>query len=777
MALFLLSAVFALSAAATPAVNLSNIVLPVQPTAAEQAAARELEIHLKRLTGKNIVVGREGENLSASAIYLGNTEFARAAGIRCTGFDRDAWLIRRHQDSLIIAGGLPVGTLYGVYEFLEKFCKILWLDQYYTYYPEKGSVELPGKIDETGKPVFAYRGIFTTFNDAPGRIEFLVRNRENLFFEDREALANLHKWGLLPVFGSPGSQDTLYQYIRHWPQSGFEECYSLNKNGIRQRPTGTAGPGQVCFSSPEARKKFTAQLKNFIIADRKNSPVDYPRIYCIIQNDIDDRCECRDCLARAEKYGAYSGVLLEFVNEIASEIALEYPDIMIQTDAYMNTEIPPEHGIQAAGNVRVRFSPLSWEKNRYDMMRPLNAAGNRQAKDCEAWSRLARIHIWDYWVLFGGTAGNNAGVIPAEAIIENHKLYKKCGADYVFSECEYPDRVCFHPLRVWLGYKIKLNPEQEIEPLLNQFFSAYYREAAAPMFQLYTLIMDKQKNAGSLNALDVDARTYLDLDFFIQAERLFAAAETAVAGNPELLCHVTNERVPVDIARIRRIGSHEKLPEIDTVKRRLRQNWTRSIKRWYSGGREQRNFAVMENFFTSSQKMASGAKYPLPGIVSGSPVFDITSSDFNALKSLASYGTELVADDVATGGMAMRIAHPKRNIDPVKFHADNGQRVRFGIYSETSGKHLKEAELPRRNFPKDEKYHLYKIGTVDLEQSTLVWAGEWLLQHRLDSLYAHDGNNRYTVYISLKLQGPAYVPGSTRANAICCDRIIAVAAP
>ena len=61
MALFLLSAVFALSAAATPAVNLSNIVLPVQPTAAEQAAARELEIHLKRLTGKNIVVGRWGE--------------------------------------------------------------------------------------------------------------------------------------------------------------------------------------------------------------------------------------------------------------------------------------------------------------------------------------------------------------------------------------------------------------------------------------------------------------------------------------------------------------------------------------------------------------------------------------------------------------------------------------------------------------------------------------------------------------------------------------------
>lgn len=119
--------------------------------------------------------------------------------------------------------------------------------------------------------------------------------------------------------------------------------------------------------------------------------------------------------------------------------------------------------------------------------------------------------------------------------------------------------------------------------------------------------------------------------------------------------------------------------------------------------------------------MASGAKYPLPGIVSGSPVFDITSSDFNALKSLASYGTELVADDVATGGMAMRIAHPKRNIDPVKFHADNGQRVRFGIYSETSGKHLKEAELPRRNFPKDE--NITCIKSELLIWSRALWSG------------------------------------------------------
>ena len=765
--------VLGLISAVSADIPFKSIVLPAVPSAAELAAAEELKLHLEPVAGCKAVISKENAKFAVPAVYLGNTQFSQKSNSRCQISGRDAWRIKRVGRDLVITGTPAVGTLYGVYEFLEKYCGILWLDQYYTHFPVKGTVRIPSKLDVSGKPAFAYRGIFTTFNEGPGRVRFLIRNRENLFFEDRQAQKELARWGFAPVFGSPGCQDTLWQYVKQWPEKGMEACYSLNSSGQRVRAVGYTGPGQVCYTNLKTRQQFIAQLKNFIAADRKKAGKEYPKLYCIIQNDVDERCECPGCLAAEKKYGAYAGVLLEFVNAVAQEIQKSYPDVLIQTDAYMNTELPPVRGIRAAENVRVRFTPFSWKKNRYDSMRPLNMPGNRQADDCQKWSRIARIHIWDYWVLFGSTAGNNAGVIPILAMVENHRLYKKCGSEYVFSECEYPDRSSFHPLRVWLGYQIKLDPDQPPEALVEKFFKGYYGKAASPMHKLYSLILARQAEAPRLDAADADARTYLDTDFFIAAEKLLAAAEKLAAGNQEILEHISNERVPLDIARLRRIGETKGLPGTEIVKKRLRQNWRKSIRRWYFGEREKRNIKVMDEFFASVSRMTQGAQYPLPPEIRSAQVFDITHADFKTA-STASYGTCIVADPQAVGGKAMMISQTKRNIDPQKFHGKNAASFRFGVYSSMAKKHLKEVGLAKWKFPKDEKYHLYKIGTVDLDPSCMVWAADWLIQHRLDNLFVHGADNRYTIYISLKLQGPAYVKGSQKVNAVFCDRIIAV---
>lgn len=751
-----------------------SVVLPAVPTPAEKTAAGELVLHLEQFGKNKLKIVTENKYYAVPAIFIGNTEYSLKSKSRCTFSGQDAWRIRRHDGNLIISGTAPAGVLYGVYEFLEKYCGVFWLDLYYTSFPENKTISLSEKLDDSGKPAFAWRGIFTTFNEAPGRVKFLVRNRENIFFEDTVARRELARWGLKQIFGSPGCQDTLWKYIREWPAAGWEECYSLNLNKRRVRPTGNAGPGQVCYTNQKARKKFAAQLEEFIANDRRRQPENPPFIYCIIQNDVAERCECAVCLASAKKYGAYSGVLLEFVNDIAGRIKKRYPDVIIQTDAYMNTEKPPVSGICASDNVRVRFTPYSWVKNKYDMMRPLSAC--ERADYCKKWSSIARIHVWDYWVLFGASAGNNAGVIPQNAIVENHKLYKKCGSEYVFSECEYPDRTNFHALRVWMGYKIKLDPEQPVEPLLKTFFNNYYKQAAVPMQQLYDLILSKQSQSPHLNEIAVNNRTYLDEDFFVQAEKLLDSAEKAVVHDPELLCHVTNERVVVDIARLRRFGQNKSLPSPAVVKARLRKNWTKSIKRWYAGDREKRNFAVMENFFSSMQKMSSGLKYPLQLKIKADTVFDITWQDFN-VKPLASYGTQIVSDPEAAGNKAVEISLTKRNIDPAKFHAKNAKSLRFAVYSDSQKKNLAESVLRKHKIPQDEKYHFYKIGTAALDQSCMIWTADWLIQHKLDKLFVHGEKSNYTFWISLKLQGPAYVKGSKLHNAVRCDRIIAIPCP
>jgi hypothetical protein len=171
--------------------------------------------------------------------------------------------------------------------------------------------------------------------------------------------------------------------------------------------------------------------------------------------------------------------------------------------------------------------------------------------------------------------------------------------------------------------------------------------------------------------------------------------------------------------------------------------------------------------------MAQGLKYPLSLKIKTDTVFDITWQNFN-VKSLASYGTQIISDSAAAGGKAIEISLTKRNINPAKFHAKMAKSLRFAVYSDSQKKNLSESALRGNKIPQDEKYHFYKIGTASLDQNCMIWTADWLIQHKLDNLFVHGEKSKYTFWISLKLQGPAYVTGSKLPNAIRCDRIIAV---
>ena len=65
-------------------------------------------------------------------------------------------------------------------------------------------------------------------------------------------------------------------------------------------------------------------------------------------------------MARARKYGAYSGVVLEFINAIAADIAGDYPDIRVRVGAYtFYLDVP--QGITPSANVMVGLAQLGSE--------------------------------------------------------------------------------------------------------------------------------------------------------------------------------------------------------------------------------------------------------------------------------------------------------------------------------------------------------------------------------------------------------------------------------
>ncbi len=758
--------------------SVGTVVYADDASPAEKHAAMELASHLKEVCGTELSVLPESRiKPDTKSFYVGKTKFALANGIDFDKFSPEEWLIRARSGSIVISGGQPRGALYGVYEFLERFAGVAWLDEHYTDFAKRGEVVLPENLDLQGKPFFRYRGQYTWHgHDQTMRFLFRSRCRENIFFQETLEPELEKKLGHTPVLGSPSPLNTLYFYINEWPQTGFEEGYSLDEAGKRVRPNGVFGPGQVCFTSQMARDKFAEQMIGYIRKDREKYPESYPLLYNLSVNDINHICHCQNCRAGAKKYGTESGIMLEFVNYVAEKAGRVYPDVTIQTSAYLVYEASPARGIKPAKNVTVRLSPSRWG-SQFDTMRSLRLPRNAKTMDfLTKWSKLGKVQIWNYWVLFGNSSDKNACIINIDTIQENLKVFRDLGSNYVFSECEYPENTTFHALRVWIGYKLKCNPDQPIEPLIDRFMTGYYGKAAPFMRRYYDYLVKRQQSAPELDAPTLLQRCYyFDAEFFKTVEDLLKKAMTAVEGDSERQIHVKNELVPFDIARIViKPDLPGFSPDMAQVKARLFENWHMLSKRFLTGITRKRSLDEIALFFKMHEEKKSGAKYPIPKSLEGRELYEITFPEFNCAKSLAFYGVRFNDDKEAAGGKALGVDKTERIADIDGFHA---KKFNIGFQDRTNKRSLRVMTLPKNKIPKDEKFHFYPAGTVTLAPSTLLWMHEtWYLQQDLSNMYnAKDpGGNRYEVYVSLKFTGPAYVKDSKSQNGFWMDRILLV---
>jgi len=743
------------------------VVYSPAATEAEKTAVRELVNHLTAVLGRRVpAVPEDAKPASGRLIYVGRTAFA-AKHAEIAEFRPEESLIRSVGKALVITGGRPRGTLYGVYEFLERVAGVVWLDEKNSHIPRRPGLKWEN-LDIRTLPAFRYRGIYTTpiwcGNNREERLQFLSRCRENIFWQCNITAPERERWGISPVLGRPAPLNTMHYYSVLWPEKGMESARSLNRNGDRDRSRSFAGPGQICFSSPLARRTVARQLREFIEADRKEFPDSPPPLYNLSINDTHDRCECAACVALAEKYKSYAGTVLEFVNAVADSIRESYPDVRIQTSAYLFTEKAPE-GIVPRPNVVVRLSPSPWGSNCQTMV-PLDAPVNRKTlDDMKKWSAMGKIQVWNYWVLFGNYAGKNAGVTGIAAVTENLKIFRRLGSDYVFSECEFPDTASFHGLRVYLGYQFLRDPFQPVGPLLDRYFAAAFGPAAGSMREFFDYQQKRQAAGPQRDMMDASMRPWLDAEFFRTAEKCFAAAEKVAGGNGRLLGRIRQERVPADIARL----SVRTLGPDNAAALRLKKNWETALTRWYGKSWPKREADNLKNFFRKIEVPEKGAKYPLPEELARRIVYDITWQDFNTVTELASYGLHLADDPEAAGGKAMRLAEPKRT--PVKgFHSRN---LQAGVFSRSRKTTLTVKVLTVKP---DEKYHFYDLGRAKLDPVSLVYIHRmWFLQQHLDRYYLAEGKNEYDVWISVKAEGPAYCPGSSRRDALLVDRILLLA--
>jgi hypothetical protein len=281
------------------------VVLANEPTETARYAAEELVRHIQKATGAAIEIVTEASTPAEiwTRVYIGETEAARLNGIDTDRLPRETFVMRSVGNDLFIAGqesdkdpldqnNPDAGTLFGVYEFLERYLGVRWLwpGELGTFVPQTGTVEI-WSVNETIAPALAFRELVWGRTRAALHPDFQLEPADaalgfsaegaRKYAEAVEVLLRRHRMG-----GGDAEPPTGHTFNGWWEKYGKDhpEWFALRKDGTRGHPDPTYPDVSMCVSNPEFQDFVIEQWNGDEVL--RVGPVDRP-----------GRCVCENCRA------------------------------------------------------------------------------------------------------------------------------------------------------------------------------------------------------------------------------------------------------------------------------------------------------------------------------------------------------------------------------------------------------------------------------------------------------------------------------------------------
>ena len=354
------------------------IVLPAQPNAVERYAAQEFAEHVARATGVMLRQQSESElrDTPATRIHLGATQAARRVGLDGRKLAREAFTLRTVENALFIVGrddaGDPLdrdtsaGTLFGVYEWLERELGVRWLwpGELGTFVPKTRTLALR-TVDETIQPALFQRHVrpgltFKSGNPALGFTKAAADDyaRAQTIFLRRHRLGRSERFSYGHAF-----TDWWQKYGREHP-----EWFQL-VNG-RRGPEKPGARYSMCVSNPGLHAQIVKLWRERGGAEKK----DGPSYINAVENDILGQCECGDCRAwdgprppdadafyapNFKVHGArfVSDRYARFALALQQLAAKENPNVVVVGYVYFNYFQAPTSGVKLNDHILLGLCP------------------------------------------------------------------------------------------------------------------------------------------------------------------------------------------------------------------------------------------------------------------------------------------------------------------------------------------------------------------------------------------------------------------------------------
>ncbi len=420
------------------------------------AAARVLADWIEKMTDVRLEIAGQSDDPRRPAIYIGTA--AVKAGLDLSNIDSPTKegmrIISDGKNKILIAGQNETSTIKAVCRFLEELgCRYFMDNELGEVYPRSKTITV-GRLNIADKPGMMLRKIWGS--KWSGRTLWKIWNGAGGL-----QLSTGHSWG------------------RYVDQSLFDEHpeYFALRSGQRRKG------GWYCTSNPEFRRVFT---KGVISKGGFNPSVSPP--------DGNGYCQCENCSAQDDPRNiepssgrpSMTNRYVDFLNEVAGEVARTNPDWLLSFYCYADYTQPPTLNRRLSPNLVAWIAPIRYSR--------LHGIGNPNSS-----SRMQLAEVIDGWASQAGhIAYRTYNYNLAECLLPFSKLsiWKHDIPYLVKKGCI---GINLESLMNWEIYgphlyqsiRLAYDPDADSDAMMEDYFMKFYGPEAGPFMKEYWLSIDQ----------------------------------------------------------------------------------------------------------------------------------------------------------------------------------------------------------------------------------------------------------------------------------------------
>lgn len=456
-------------------------------------AAEEFVQHVKRATGAELSIVTDADPVPrGTLILIGESRLAREKGLSATDLPLEGFRVQTFPGGLAIVGRLPdpknpeigsAGTIYGVYDFLERFLGIRW------YYPGDDGRVVPETANVVIPPC--------RYSDHPFRIKRhgTVDDRKiKGLDEDMHIGALRYRVGVsTPVTTGCHTPHNFGVHAQAHP-----EVMELTPDGRRDKY-------MPCYGNPKTLELMIQDLENYF-SKGDSTPWLHPNgvslwgppnrwTIHISPPDKQVDCKCEFCVPKMEPnagpYEQASRLVAEFVDQYALAIQARWPDKMVFYLPYSNYTTPPKDFVFKSRNVVAGICLMRGAAN--DKVPEVAAEHDAMIA---GWAKATgrKVHLWDYacW-----PAMDTALPFQYPHILQAFQRRHLRDIDGAVlnggaAAASLPgsDWQVFHPT-LYCWFRLMWNPDFNVDAALEEYTRLMYGDARKPMADLLAMLTDR----------------------------------------------------------------------------------------------------------------------------------------------------------------------------------------------------------------------------------------------------------------------------------------------